>query len=114
MVSAYDSRILGPLFGEAAIAGLFDDAETVRSMALVEAALARAEAALGIVPAEAAARITEAVDGFSPDLAALGDGAEQAGVAVIAFVQQFRAHVGDDAGQWLHWGRPARTSSTPR
>ena len=104
MVSAYDSRILGPLFGESAIAGLFDDAATVRSMALVEAALARAEAALGIVPAEAAARITEAVDGFSPDLAALGDGAEQAGVAVIAFVQQFRAHVGDDAGQWLHWG----------
>ena len=104
MVSAYDSRILGPLFAEPEIARLFDDGATVRAMARVEAALARVEAELGIVPRDAAERITQAVDTFVPDLDALGVGAEQAGVAVIAFVAQLRDHVGGDAAQWVHWG----------
>lgn len=104
MVSVYDSRIVGPLFSEPEIARLFDDSATVRAMAQVEASLARAEAKLGIVPQAAAERISEAVRGFVPDLDALGEGSEQAGVAVIAFVQQFRAHVGGEAAQWVHWG----------
>lgn len=104
MVSAYDSRILGPLFGDPEIAPLFGDDATVRAMTRVEAALAQAEADLGIVPAAAAARIAAAVDGFAADLDALGVGAEQTGVPVIEFVRQLRAHVGGDAGQWVHWG----------
>ena len=35
MVSVYDSRILGPLFGDPEIAQLFDDDATVRAMAQV-------------------------------------------------------------------------------
>ncbi len=104
MVSAHDSRILGPLFAEPAIAALFDDTATVRAMALVEAALARAEAATGSIPPLAAARIAEAAGTFVADLDALGRGTEQSGVAVIDFVAQFRAHVGGDAAQWVHWG----------
>ena len=56
------------------------------------------------MPQAAAERITEATEGFVPDLEALGEGSEQAGVAVIAFVQQFRVHVGGDAAQWVHFG----------
>ncbi|MEQ9334156.1 3-carboxy-cis,cis-muconate cycloisomerase [Thalassobaculum sp.] len=104
MVSAYDSRILGPLFGDPDTARLFEDAAAVRAMAEAEAALARAEAGLGIVPVEAARRITEAAASFAADLDALGVGTEQSGVPVIEFVRQFRAHVGGDAAQWVHWG----------
>lgn len=104
MVSPYDSRILGPLFGDPELARLFDDAAAVRAMAEVEAALARAEAAVGIVPRAAAERITAAVAGFAPDLEALGQGSEESGVPVIDFVRQLRGHVGGDAAQWLHWG----------
>ncbi len=104
MVSVHDSRILGPLFAEPGIARLFDDSATVRAMARVEAALARAEAAAGIIPHPAAARITAAAGTFTADLDALGRGVELSGVAVIEFVAQFRAHVGGDAAQWVHWG----------
>ena len=104
MVGVHDSRILGPLFGDPEIAALFDDAASVRAMARVEAALAIAEAELGIVPMRAADRIAAAVEDFSADLDALGTGSEQAGVPVIEFVRQFRAHVGGDAAQWVHWG----------
>ena len=74
MVSVHDSRILGPLFAEPGIARLFDDSATVRAMARVEAALARAEAAAGIIPHQAAARITAAAGTFTADLDALGRG----------------------------------------
>lgn len=104
MVTPYDSRILGPLFGDAELARLFDDAATVRAMAAVEAALARAESEAGIVPRDAADRITAAAADFVPDLEALGRGTEESGVPVIDFVRQLRAHVGGDAAQWLHWG----------
>jgi len=104
MVGVQDSRLLGPLFAEREIAALFDDATTVQSMAAVEAALARAEAGLGLIPPEAAERINASVDGFAADLDAIGAGSEEAGVPVIEFVRQFRAHVGGEAAQWVHWG----------
>lgn len=104
MVSPYDSRILGPLFGDAGLAALFDDAAAVRAMVAVEAALARAEAEAGVIPRAAADRIAAAAGSFAPDLDALGEGSEQSGVPVIELVRQFRAHVGGDAAQWVHWG----------
>lgn len=104
MVGVQDSRLLGPLFAEPAIAALFDDAATLRSMAEVEAALARAEASLGLIPPEAAERIDASVEGFAADLDAIGAGAEETGVPVIEFVRQFRALVGGEAAQWVHWG----------
>lgn len=104
MVSAYDSRILGPLFRSAESALDLSDAAFVGAMVRVEVALARAEAGLGVIPTEAADAIAAAAPGFQPDLDALGRGTEAGGVPTIAFVAQLRAHVGGEAAAWLHWG----------
>lgn len=57
-VSAIDSRVFRNLFGTAAAREIFSDEAYVRRMIETEAALARAEATAGVIPAEAADAIT--------------------------------------------------------
>ena len=65
-VSPFDSALLGPLFGDAEVAAHFADAAEVAAMVAVERALARAEGALGVIPAEAAAAISDGLAGVRP------------------------------------------------
>lgn len=103
-VSPFDSAIFGPLFGDPDIAEIFSDSETVGAMLAFEAALARTQGRLGIVPAEAAQRIDKVIATFAPDIAALGVGTSDTGVPVVALVGQLRDAVGDDDASWIHWG----------
>ncbi|KAJ5510735.1 Fumarate lyase [Penicillium expansum] len=59
-VSALDSRIFRNLFGTQEIRDIFTDEAYVKSLIEVEAALARAEATVGVIPAEAGKAITDA------------------------------------------------------
>ena len=59
-VSALDSRIFRNLFGTQEIRDIFTDEAYVQSLIEVEAALARAEATVGVIPAEAGKAITDA------------------------------------------------------
>src|SRR5690242_13624516 len=59
-VNPADSEIFCDLFGTPEMRALFSDRQRLQCMLDVEAALARVEARLGIVPAEAAAAITAA------------------------------------------------------
>ena len=80
--SALDSALLGPLFATDAMRDCFSDRARVAAMLQAEAALARAEAGLGLVPDGLAAAI-EAVppDGF--DLDALGRDTAVSGVPTM-------------------------------
>lgn len=98
------SAILAPLFADPEVDRLFSDAANAAAMIEVEAALARAEAALGIVPAAAAERIAATCRTFTADLDALGTGTEQSGVPVISLVDQLRRAVGGEAAAFVHWG----------
>ena len=89
---------------DAAIAARFNDAAWIEALVRVEAALARAQAAAGVIPESAAARITERASSFSPDIARLAVTTERDGFPIIGLLEQLRAHVGDDAARWLHWG----------
>lgn len=102
--SPLDSAIFGPLFSDPEIAALFADTEVARAMVAVEAALARAQAGLGIVPADAADAIVRVAETFAPDLAALGDSAGKSGVPTISLAAQLRAAVGEEAAPWVHYG----------
>ena len=53
-----DSKLWGDMFGAAAMRALFTDEAMVQRYLDVEAALARAQAGIGIVPAAAAEAIT--------------------------------------------------------
>jgi 3-carboxy-cis,cis-muconate cycloisomerase len=103
-ISPADSALYGALFSDPEIADAFSDAATVRAMLDVEAALARVQARLGIIPADAAARIAEVAASFEPDIAGIAAGTEKSGVPIIPLVEQLRAAVGGDAAGYVHWG----------
>ena len=61
-ISALDSAIFADMFGTAAMREVFGDDAFLARCVEVEAALARAQAKFGIIPAEAAAAITQAAN----------------------------------------------------
>ncbi len=87
--SSLDSELLGPLFTTEPMRAAFCDRARLRAMLRAEAALARAEAANGLVP-ESLADAIDAVSTDALDLAALGRGTALAGVPVIPFVKAVR------------------------
>ncbi len=82
----------------------FSDAAELDAMVRVERALARAEAACGVIPDEAALAIDRGLADVVLDPAALAAGTAAAGVPVPALVAALRARLDPAAGQWLHWG----------
>ncbi len=63
-VSALDSRVFRNLFGTQEIRDIFTVEAYVRSLIEVDAALARAEATVGVIPVEAGKAITDAFAGI--------------------------------------------------
>ncbi len=62
------SSLLGPLFASAAMRAVVDDHARLQRMLDFEAARARAEAALGVIPAAAAEAIARAWSAAPPGL----------------------------------------------
>lgn len=101
------SSLLDSLFGDAACDALFDDAARVQAMLHFEAALARAQAQCGVIPADAAHAIATACDVRHYDLAALAQATALAGNPAIPLVKALTARVSAhdaDAARWVHWG----------
>ncbi|MDB5510931.1 MAG: fumarate lyase [Enterovirga sp.] len=90
--SALDSELVGPLFASAEMRAVFSDRARLAAMLQAEAALARAEAQLGLAPAALPSAI-DAIAAESLDLAELGRGTALAGVPTIPFVQAVRARL---------------------
>lgn len=61
-VSALDSRVFRNLFGTEHIRSIFTDEAYVRYLIQTEAALARAESHVGVIPREAGDAITTALE----------------------------------------------------
>ena len=102
------STLFGDMFGTAAMRGAFGEIAFITRCAEVEAALARAQARLGIVPSEAAAAISASVATLAAnpetlDLARLRLETETVGYPILPLVRQLAEHAGP-AGRWLHWG----------
>lgn len=103
-ISAADSEIFGTLFGDAEVAGIFSDEHFVRTLLQVEAALARVQADLGVIPAGAGQAIASRAATLQVDLSQLREGTEKSGIPVIDLVRQLREQVGDEAATYVHWG----------
>ncbi|HYF06750.1 MAG TPA: adenylosuccinate lyase family protein [Acetobacteraceae bacterium] len=102
-VNPADGVVLGALYGTDAMRAAFGGTAWLQRMLDVEAALARAQARLGIVPAEAAAAITAAARAERLDRAALAAATRNTGYPVVGLVKQLAALSGE-AGRWTHWG----------
>lgn len=103
-ISAADSIIFGTLFGDAQIAETFSDEQFVRRLLQVEAALARVQADLEIIPAEAGQAIASQAATLQVDLERLRAGTEKSGIPVIELVRQLREEIGGQAATYVHWG----------
>ena len=103
-VSPIDSSVYGGLFTTPAMRAVFSDQGRLQRMLDVEAALARAQAKLGLIPAEAAREITAKADVSRCDLAAIGRATELVGYPVVPLVKALGQACAGDAGRWVHWG----------
>ena len=99
--------LTGPMSASADMLTVFSDQAAVQRMLDFEAALARAEAAHGVIPANAVAPIAACCKAAQLDLAALAQAATAAGNLAIPLVKQLTAAVLRDdaeAGKYVHWG----------
>jgi 3-carboxy-cis,cis-muconate cycloisomerase len=80
------------------------DAGCLQAMLDVEAAIARAEARVGLIPVDAAEEIASSCDAGRFDLEQLGRDAVGAGNPVIPLVRALTAAVPEDAAGYVHWG----------
>ena len=99
-----DSKLWGEMFGTAEMRALFTDEAIVQRYLDVEAALARAQAKVGIVPDGAAAAITAVADVSRIDWDRLSARTQIVGYPILPLVEQISDWPADGLGQWCHWG----------
>ncbi|MEA2906838.1 MAG: 3-carboxy-cis,cis-muconate cycloisomerase [Alphaproteobacteria bacterium] len=101
------SNLLTPLISSAAMRAIVDDRARLQRMLDVEVALARAQAAIGIIPALATDRIAEAAQAERYDLARLGEDAASDGDIARALVDALTAEIArtdPEATRFVHLG----------
>ncbi|MGM4923360.1 3-carboxy-cis,cis-muconate cycloisomerase [Tardiphaga sp. 804_B3_N1_9] len=101
------SPLLAPLLSSRAMRAVCDDTAHLQHMLDFEAALARAEAAVGVIPASAVTAIEAACKADQFDLAALADAATRSGNLAIPLVKTLTAKVAKadtEAARYVHWG----------
>src|SRR5215510_209524 len=100
-------ELLDLLFGSAAVNAIFTDRSRLQRMLDFEAALARAEAQVGVIPKSAAGPIGEQCRAELFDLADLGEATVKTGNHAIPIVKQLTDLVGqhdEQAKRYVHWG----------
>jgi 3-carboxy-cis,cis-muconate cycloisomerase len=107
-IGALDSALFADMFGTAAMREVFSDDALLARCVEVEAALARAQGRLGIIPADAAEAITHAAGALATgrqalDFARLKTETETVGYPILPLVRQMAELVGEP-GRYLHWG----------
>ena len=101
------SRIANALATTDALAEVFSDATVIQAMLDVEAALARVQSALGLIPPGAGAVITKAATADAFDAADLARAARESGTIAVPLVAALTARVRtlDPAtAGYVHWG----------
>ena len=103
-VSPIDSSVYGDLFTTPAMRAVFSDEARLQRMLDVEAALARAEARLGLIPAAAGKEISAKAEIARFDLAEIGRGTALVGYPIVPLTKALSRACEGDAGRWVHWG----------
>jgi len=102
-LTVFDSVLYRDMFGTAEMRAVFCDTGFLARCLEVEAALARAQAAVGMIPAAAANEISAKAKPGILDLERLKRETETVGYPILPLVRQLAAQCGE-AGKYLHWG----------
>jgi 3-carboxy-cis,cis-muconate cycloisomerase len=96
-------RLFQDAFGTPGMRDVFSEEAFVRRFMEVEAALARAEADVGLVPQEAADRITATASLEYLDLDRVGEKVAEIDLFTVAIIETWREEIGE-VGEYIHWG----------
>jgi 3-carboxy-cis,cis-muconate cycloisomerase len=99
-----DSALFRDQFGTPEMRAVFSDRATIQRWLDVEAALARVEARLGVIPEEAAHAISEAARVERLDIAELKRGVDETSHPLVPLINQLARACPDDLGEYVHWG----------
>ena len=91
-------------FEDPGIAPLFEQDSRWQSWLDVEAALAQAQAELGMIPADAANTITQKADLANLDREAIAEGLARTAHPLVPLVWELARVCGEPAGGYVHWG----------
>ena len=102
--TVFDSALYRDMFGTAEMREIFSDSGFLARCLDVEAALARAQAGLGLIPEAAAREISARAKPAILDLERLKRETEVVGYPILPLVKQLAAACAGDAGRYVHWG----------
>jgi adenylosuccinate lyase len=106
--TAFDSFYLKDRYGSAAMRAIWEDRATIQRWLDVEAALAAAEADLGLVPKSAAREIARRARVEYLDLPAMKRDFDATWNPVMPLVDALRKVLPPRAGRWVHWGTTSK------
>ncbi len=107
-------QLLDPLFRWRSLDEIFSDRGRVQRMLDFEAALARAEARVGVIPPAASVAIEKKCRAEWIDLSSLAESAALAGNLAIPLVKQLTALVAQDdkeSARFVHWGATSQDAA---
>jgi 3-carboxy-cis,cis-muconate cycloisomerase len=99
-----DSAIFGNIFSTAAMRRIWSDENRTQKYLDIEAALARVQGRLGIIPMEAAEEIVSNCVLEKIDMAKLAEQTQRIGYPILGVVSQINALCRDKLGEYCHWG----------
>ena len=102
--TALDSAIFCDIFSTPQMRRIFSDEARTGYCLEIEAALARAQARLGVIPETAAREIVHQCRIENIDFARLKKQTERIGYPILGIVQQIVDLCADGLGEWCHWG----------
>src|SRR5437763_10772550 len=102
--TALDSAIFRDIFSTPQMRQVFSDEARTGYYLEIEAALARVQGRLGIIPEKAAREIERQCRIENIDLARLKQQTERIGYPILGVVQQRVELCADGLGEWCHWG----------
>ena len=102
--SIIDSRIFQGIFTSAAMREVWSDENRTQKYLDIEAALARVQARIGLIPQEAADEIVSHCRLEQIDMDQLRAQTERIGYPILGVVSQLNALCRDKLGEYCHWG----------
>lgn len=99
-----DSVFFRDQFGTEEVRHISDDQNLLQCRLDVEAALAGAEARLGVIPAWAAEDIERHLSAEEMDVAVIKEGLDATSHPLVPLIRELQRHCEGKSGEFIHWG----------
>ena len=98
-----DSKVFGYLFSTDEMRNVFSDRAWVQKFLDMEAALAKAQGELGVIPKDKADIINEYAKAELLDIPSIGEFIKSS-ITIVPVLKAFKKVLPDNAGEYVHWG----------